>query len=148
MIYAMQPVGGGPLKIGHSCNVERRRRELETEYGRRMVVLGTREGGYAEEQQVFERFKDHRIGLEQFKAAKEILEFFGVNDEHACDCDEMLEQNPNVTRQVLTLRGSEEYREWLADLAKACKSQLSELVADALAEKAELAGFRPPPRRR
>lgn len=52
------------------------------------------------------------------------------------------------TKQILTLRGREDYKEWLVEFAEAAGSQLAELVADALAEKAKRDGFRNPPRRR
>lgn len=41
MIYFMQPVGGGPIKIGYSEDVERRHRELERHYGRSLAILVT-----------------------------------------------------------------------------------------------------------
>lgn len=52
------------------------------------------------------------------------------------------------TKQILTLRGRDDYKEWLNAFAESEKSQLAELVADALEALARTRKFKEPPRRR
>lgn len=76
MIYFMQSESGGPVKIGYSCDVERRRHEHESHYGRTMVVLCTMDGGKAKERAIHRKFKHLRLGrTEQFRPEPELLEF-------------------------------------------------------------------------
>jgi hypothetical protein len=76
MIYFMQPVAGGPVKIGCSDDVERRQRQLERDYGRPLVLLATMEGGRQEETEIHGRFAHLRFGnREQFRPAPELMEF-------------------------------------------------------------------------
>lgn len=78
MIYFAQPVGGGPIKIGHSNNVARRVARLSANYGTRLVVLATIEGDREREKVVHERFAHLRIHpTEQFRPGLDLLEFIG-----------------------------------------------------------------------
>ena len=62
MIYFLKPVDGGPVKIGCSEDVDRRREQLEWHYGRPLALLGTMPGGREEERAIHVRFAEHRIG--------------------------------------------------------------------------------------
>lgn len=78
MIYFMQPVEGGPIKVGSSENIEARRKQLETHYGRSLSVLATIPGGRKEERKIHERFSHLRLGrTEQFRPAPDLMEFIG-----------------------------------------------------------------------
>ena len=74
----MQSVDGGPVKIGHSEDVDRRREQLESHYGRPLALLKVMPGGRDEERALHERFAEHRIGrTEQFRPAPDLMEFIG-----------------------------------------------------------------------
>lgn len=83
MIYFMQPVGGGPVKIGTTENLDLRVRQLEQHYGKPLVILATMPGSYDEERAIHERFAHLRIRgtrrkpLEQFRPADDLMEFIG-----------------------------------------------------------------------
>lgn len=78
MIYFMQPVDGGPIKIGYSQNVEARHKQLENLYKKTLVVLAVMDGDYEEEQEWHERFSHLRFGrTEQFRPSLELLEAIG-----------------------------------------------------------------------
>ncbi len=50
-------------------------------------------------------------------------------------------------RQILGIRGSEAYKDWLARFAEHERSDMVDLVDDALAAYANAKGFEPPPKR-
>jgi hypothetical protein len=50
-------------------------------------------------------------------------------------------------RQILGMRGSEPYKEWLARFAERERSDMVDLVDDALAAYATARGFEAPPKR-
>jgi hypothetical protein len=78
MVYFMQAVEGGPIKIGYSADVDRRRGQLEAHYGATLMVLATMDGGPAEETAIHRRFSRLRLGkTEQFRPARELMEFIG-----------------------------------------------------------------------
>jgi hypothetical protein len=78
LIYFLQAVGGGPVKIGTSVNVDVRRKQLEWDYGRSLVLLATLPGGRDEERALHQRFAAHRLGrTEQFRPVPELMEFIG-----------------------------------------------------------------------
>jgi len=62
---------GGPIKIGRSGDVQRRRRDLQSQYPFTLRILGFIRGDY--EKQFHKRFAAHRIRGEWFHAAPEIL---------------------------------------------------------------------------
>lgn len=78
MIYFVQPVDGGPIKIGTTINLESRIRSLERHYGRKLAVLATMDGSYDEEKAIHDRFSHLRFGrTELFRPAFDLLEFIG-----------------------------------------------------------------------
>lgn len=84
-VYFMQSADGGPVKIGHSTDVERRREQLSSHYGRPLIVLATMPGGPEEEAEIHGRF--HHLRLkgkgtrgrypEQFRPESELMAFIG-----------------------------------------------------------------------
>lgn len=84
-VYFMQPVSGGPVKIGYSENVSRRRERLEAHYGQPLAVLAVIDGDRKEEARIhaqFEHLRYHnRTGrgrkLEQFRPGAELMAFIG-----------------------------------------------------------------------
>lgn len=78
MIYFLQPTDGGPIKIGYSADVDARHRQLEAHYGKPLSLLAMVDGDRRTEAEIHRRFAAHRLGkTEQFKPAREILEFIG-----------------------------------------------------------------------
>ncbi len=77
MIYFVQ-LDSGSIKIGTTENLGPRLAQIAWERGTDVTVLATLPGGREEEQQIHERFAHLRLGrTEQFKPAKELLEFIG-----------------------------------------------------------------------
>jgi hypothetical protein len=77
MLYAMQPVGGGPIKLGCTKDVTRRKKEHEQTYETELVLLWTSPGEIAEERELKKRFRSLRLHGEQFLAAPELIQFLG-----------------------------------------------------------------------
>lgn len=78
MIYFVQSVDGGPVKIGHTDNLEQRLVQLESHYGTPLAVLATMDGDRSVEAGLHERFAHLRFGrTEQFRPAVEIFAFIG-----------------------------------------------------------------------
>jgi hypothetical protein len=78
LIYFMQSVDGGPVKIGFSENVAQRHKELESHYKLNLTVLAVMDGGKEEERGLHDRFSHLRFGrTEQFQPVLELMEFIG-----------------------------------------------------------------------
>ena len=75
-VYFFQALEGGPVKIGHSGDIEMRRRQLESVYGRPLVILKIVAGSQQEEAAFHERFAPYRIDkTEQFRPGPRLIEF-------------------------------------------------------------------------
>ncbi len=80
MIYFMQSVDGGPIKIGSSEDVDRRRRQLEMDYGRHLIVLSVIPGDRRTEILIHEKFAHLRFErTEQFRPGADLLDYIGRN---------------------------------------------------------------------
>lgn len=78
MIYFLQPIDGGPVKIGTTENLESRRRKLEADFRTPLALLATMPGGRKEEREIHERFSHLRFpGTEQFRPASDLMAFIG-----------------------------------------------------------------------
>lgn len=78
MIYFLQPVAGGPVKIGYSADVPGRHRQLESHYGQPLALLAMIEGSVEQEAEIHGRFAHLRLGrTEQFRPAAELMAFIG-----------------------------------------------------------------------
>lgn len=78
MIYFVQAVDGGMVKIGTARDVARRIAQLEAHYGEPLVVLNTMEGGKKEERALHRLFAHLRHKrTEQFHPAPELMDFIG-----------------------------------------------------------------------
>lgn len=71
-IYFIQSVGGGPIKIGWTKNVDARVRALQTSSAARLVVLGTCEGTRSLEAELHRRLAPHRHEGEWFLDCAEV----------------------------------------------------------------------------
>jgi hypothetical protein len=158
LIYFAQAVEGGPVKIGFSTNVEARVRQLEKHYGRQLAVLATLPGGLEEEAAIHERFDHLRLKRkndrgrhpEQFRPAADLMVFIerpllvGAN----ADAVEAMDvERISLLRNILVLRGTEEWKVWLDGLATANSAPLTVTVEQALKEYANKIGYSKPPKR-
>jgi hypothetical protein len=77
VLYFVQPAGGGPIKIGTTGNLEARLQRLNAIFGVEWSLLGTMPGGWPEKRAIHRRFWHLALGCEQFRPARELLEFLG-----------------------------------------------------------------------
>lgn len=148
MIYFLQPVDGGPVKIGFSDNLEARRIALELHYGRQLSVLATLPGGREEEKAIHERFAHLRLGrTEQFRPAPDLMEF--INRPLLVDANpDVIEAIESVAPQPVSIRCSVIWKNWLTRLAAFRRLKATDVIDQVLVEYAEKHGFKEeaPPR--
>jgi hypothetical protein len=149
MIYFIQPADGGPVKIGYSDDVEARRRQLVTYYNCPLVLLGVMPGSREEEQAIHARFAHLRLGrTEQFRPAPDLMEFIGQPLPVDINPDTIAKMVASMGA-ILSVRGSEEWREWVHRFCDYCRlKSASDLIDQALAEHAKHLGFPDPPPKR
>jgi hypothetical protein len=76
MIYFIQVGVSGPIKIGHTfswSSVRKRLEHLQTGNHERLRLLGSIEGFRKREEELHEKFKEHRLVGEWFEPVDEIL---------------------------------------------------------------------------
>lgn len=66
MIYFIASEDGNVVKIGHSTDVQKRLIRHSKQHCRRLILLATCEGTYADEQRVHAVLARHRIGGEWY----------------------------------------------------------------------------------
>jgi hypothetical protein len=152
VIYFVQPVGGGPIKIGHSRDVPGRILALARHYDRELSTLFTMEGGYETEQAIHDRFSHLRIGItEQFRPGVDLLKFIGQDAFQSEDVEAM--QPAGDPKRAITVKAYPEWKEWF-DRFRAFLHARGERVGDnaalldlSLIELAKSRGFELPPER-
>jgi hypothetical protein len=72
-VYFIQGVNGGPIKIGHSANPQRRLKDLRTSQPLR--ILATMMGGRKKENELHRLFSSSRTHGEWFEPTRELLSF-------------------------------------------------------------------------
>lgn len=76
VVYVLQAVSGGPVKIGWAGSWDRaRKRCLECQTGNplQLVIVHAFEGTWSEEQRLHEKFAEYRLMGEWFSNAEEAL---------------------------------------------------------------------------
>lgn len=73
VVYFIQEGAGGPVKIGFTRYLASRIAALQTGRKERLALLGTRPGGFAEEQALHRRFAAYRLEGEWFRPVPEVL---------------------------------------------------------------------------
>lgn len=144
-VYFMQSVTGGPVKIGHSINVHRRRENLEWAYGTPLTVLATMQGGRKEEAAIHARFSHLRLGqTEQFMPASELMAF--IERPLLADQDaESVEAMPSKMKSMVAqLRGSGDFKAWLEKAAQKDGRTVSNYLVRAAVVYARQIGFDDP----
>jgi hypothetical protein len=149
MIYFMQPVAGGPVKIGCSDDVEQRREQLEAHYGRDMVILATMPGGIAEERAVHARFAHLRFGrTEQFRPAPDLMAFIGRPLLVGSNPDAVEAMKATGASPTVRVYATARWAEWLERGARHCRTDVAKLIDAAVADYLRARGFdEPPPER-
>ncbi len=146
MIYFVQPVDGGPIKIGTSINVDARRKQLEAEYGRELAVLATTEGGRKREAEIHAMFAHLRLGrTEQFRPDLELVTFIGKPLFAAAGDVVEICRLKSTKPLAIQMRGSEAWRDWVDRGAKHVGLKTPSLVDQALRLYLRENGFTEPP---
>ena len=148
MIYFVQSIDGGPVKIGCTDNFGARLKTLEYHYGTPLAVLGTMPGDVTAEREIHERFKHLRFDrTEQFRPAADLMAYIGLPLLVGLNPD-TVEAMPVVSggRPLLVqVRGSKEWGDWVARLARKDNRSIPHLVEVALKHYALTLGFTEPP---
>jgi hypothetical protein len=78
VIYFLQSIEGGPIKIGFTDDLMQRHRQLEKHYARPLALLATMEGGADREAEIHRQFDHLRFGrTEQFRPGPDLMAFIG-----------------------------------------------------------------------
>jgi hypothetical protein len=75
IVYFIQSINGGNIKIGVSRNPIERLRELQPSCPDQLVILTMVKGGPEKESEFHERFVEHNVHHEWFRPAKEIVDY-------------------------------------------------------------------------
>lgn len=72
-IYFIQPLTGGPIKIGSALNVAQRIKELQTGSAAPLCLLASITGTVKEERALHRQLKEYRLSGEWFSPGEEVL---------------------------------------------------------------------------
>lgn len=147
MIYFVQSVDGGPVKVGTTRNLDRRLKELEARYRRPLSVLATMPGGRKEELQIHRQFSRLRLGnTEQFRPDADLMEFIsrpllvGANPQAVAAMP-----FPRPDGKTVGIRATGEWAAWIERGARHCRTDVAKLVDVAVAKYLRENGFQEPP---
>jgi hypothetical protein len=147
VIYFVQSIDGGPIKIGHTENLDVRLKQLQVHYARPLAVLATMAGDRAEEQAIHERFAHHRMGrMEQFRPDPEILDF--IRRPLLRSPGPMTAEAMPASCRSVVVTGSPEWVAWLHRGARFLRADVAKMIDMATVEYARNRGFDDPPPRR
>lgn len=134
----MQAFPGGPIKIGSTDHLLTRQAQLEAIYGAKLEVLAVMPGGREEEAAIHEKFSRLRMGrTEQFSPSDELLEFFGL-----ARIETIAATSPmNHAIQVVGIKGTDAWKQWVERGAKHAGMSVSTLVDQSLRAYLKKAGF-------
>jgi hypothetical protein len=142
VIYFVQPVDGGPVKIGYSADPQRRHAQLEAIYRRPLVALAVIEGDRRREREIHDRFAHLRLGnTEQFRPAPELAEFIGAPLIVSPNPDTIEAMPSRQQKIIMTLRGSDEFETWVKGLADFDATSVAEMTERAYAAYARQIGY-------
>ncbi len=136
MIYFVQPIEGGLIKIGVSRSLSVRKSQLQAKAGCKLSVLGVCRGGFSDERAIHEKFAGLRRDGEWFEPHQELLEFIAENAVKWNGYDDV--------DIIFQMRGSEAFKTWLRGLADYDATDTTEVVERALAAYARTIGYAEP----
>lgn len=146
MIYFMQDLDGGPVKIGYSADVGQRQIQLEAKYARPLTVLAVVPGDRKREREIHSQFAHLRFKrTEQFQPATELSDFIGRPLIVSANPAVIEAMEPQV--ETICVRCTHSFKKWLAGFAKSERVTPSQLVDQGLAYIAKMRGFELPPDR-
>jgi len=102
-VYWIQEGTDGPIKIGRTCNVRKRRKELQTGNARRLNVLATVPGDRHTERTLHLTFAHLRLDGEWFKPEPDLLQYITTTCELR-KWDDVRRQVDDLRRQVEELQ--------------------------------------------
>lgn len=74
-VYFVQGDKGGPIKIGHTDNIENRLKQMQTGNPDKLVLLHLTNGGKNFEDELHERFSKYHYRGEWFHPSQELLDY-------------------------------------------------------------------------
>lgn len=75
MIYFVQPIDGGPIKIGTTIRLTERFGQLEKDWGAPLKILAVMDGRFSTENELHRQFNHLRLRGEWFSPSEELLSF-------------------------------------------------------------------------
>lgn len=73
VVYFIQAISGGPIKIGYTKSISQRLAATQTHSAERMIVIASFPGGAAEEGALHWKLKAHRVNGEWYSPAPEVM---------------------------------------------------------------------------
>jgi hypothetical protein len=150
VIYFIQSVDGGPIKIGSTDNLRERLKALEVHYGRPLALLATMPGDREREAEIHAQFSHLRFGrTEQFRPASDLMDFINRPLLVYPSPNTVEAMNGNDTRKpmVVQMRGSEEWKAWIEGLAEKEGFTVAMLLERTARKWAKEIGYPDPPKR-
>lgn len=153
MIYFLQSVDGGPIKIGTTVTFSARLVAHQAQKATKFNVLGVMDGGRAFEKELHERFAHLRIKqnrrLEWFHPAEELLAFIAEKASKWDGVDEVAVSKQKVVAKLTACEDrADAYAAWLREFGAFYGASPQEIMHRALSDFAHRAGFRRAPGRR
>jgi hypothetical protein len=139
VVYFIQGVEGGLIKIGHTIQLVVRFKQLEDETGRKLTVLGILEGNRVKERELHVLFADDRVEGEWFRPSEALLTLIREQAQPWDGTDE------EPMRSLIALKGTDEFEVWLDGLVERTRfGTRSLLMKNAIREYAERHDFKKP----
>jgi hypothetical protein len=145
MIYFIQAIEGGLIKIGYAADPEQRLAALQYTCPVILRIIATMPGGSEEEGQLHVEFHRFRRHAEWFEPDRSLMEFI---ETHAEPCDKIIK--PGWRRELGASRVTTIFcdPEFYSEVVSECRRvgiPLSRMVADAMKWHASLIDYPPPP---
>jgi hypothetical protein len=145
MIYFILRTDLNLIKIGTTVRLSVRLKQLRSQVKADLKVLGIMDGSYADERVLHDRFKTMRAEGEWFINTPSLLEFI----ERECRPWDETDDAPLTAglKNIVVLRGTDEWKLWLDQLAQANSAPVTVTIEQALRLMAEKLGLPKPPKR-
>lgn len=149
MIYFVQGLDGGAVKIGFTDDMATRLPQLEYKYKQPLAVLATMPGNREREQEIHARFSHLRFGkTEQFRPAADLMAFIGRPLLVGANPDAVEAMDDHSKPMIVQVRGSHEFKAWAEELARFDGLSLTSLFDRSIRLYAKAVGFNEPPPKR
>lgn len=143
MIYFIKAEHSGRIKIGTTIRLSERLKAITKDAGEPLRILAVVDGSFPEEKSLHDRFSHLRAFGEWFEPGDDLLGFIV---ETGREWDRSDEETTRERKTVaVTLKGSEEWKNWLERAAKHCRLTVSAFIDTAAMELAKSRGFKEEP---